>query len=235
MKNIALDASHTVKISEFGTAHCKRMFVAPERIGTLYVAPPESFVGGAKVGRLGDSWAVGVVCLALLSGSCPPLEAEASGEPAVFKACVDLLGPITNENWPGHASLSKWKAAAAWNVTDKNTPLLEFLASRPLDRPMGEDHPAIAVVAGLLQWSPQARESMASILRTQYLASLGSVPGAEAASPRGEICQSKEQGCQPSKAVSPRLCAPEGLRRCSGNCMNRTCVQRQNRRRTTPD
>ena len=114
MGNILVSYDDTIKVGDFGTAHCAHTYICPEPMATYYVRSPEQWAAGPKSGWPSDSWAVGVVAMALLTGECPFFAKEDSAE-VVFPAMVSLLGSVTDMVWPSHASLSGWhKLAQHW-------------------------------------------------------------------------------------------------------------------------
>ena len=54
-----------------------------------------------------DLWAIGVISWALLTGL--PKWGDAERVEDWFKLITQVIGPVTEENWPGHTKLAAWK------------------------------------------------------------------------------------------------------------------------------
>jgi serine/threonine protein kinase len=105
LSNILVDHEHCAKVADYGTAHCAHRHLSQSPTATGYVRAPEVWAGSPDCHMAGDSWAVGVVALALLTGECPwltaiPPDASSSSAAGVmFREFVLLLGPVTEMNW----------------------------------------------------------------------------------------------------------------------------------------
>ena len=71
MNNILVGYDNTIKLGDFGTAHCAHTYICPEPLTTYYTRSPEQWADSQNVRPASDSWAVGVVSILLLTGECP--------------------------------------------------------------------------------------------------------------------------------------------------------------------
>ena len=261
LSNLLLSSSHVVKVADMGTAMSARSILAPtdHPVTTLYVQAPEIMLRdgspGQQCAETVDCWSVGVVAMALWTGELPfifwPKNVEsADAEGWTFAAQLRLLGPITEESWPGHDALPRWSELSRRAADQKNAVALALdigeassnsslrmrLSARPACRPIEDPNdPGLELVAGLLLWCPARRFTMQAALRQPFLqrAAEGGAAGSLAVSSR-PICEREHAGEVLSDAPhtrSPRV----SLCSCSGNCGRKGCRIHQNQRRANQE
>ena len=82
----------------------------------------------------------------------------------MFPAMVELLGAVTEANWPEHGREPQWGKLVQHNDLAKVRGVDAWLAARPAARPLGPGHPAIAVAEALLHWCPAQRATMGVVV-----------------------------------------------------------------------
>lgn len=181
MKNLLVGIDHVVKVADLGAAFSASTFlVGSEARTTAYVRAPEVFLGTTTPTASIDSWAVGVVGLALFTGDCPFVHGE--NDVDVWRAQIKLLGFPTESSWPGHGALPEWKkmqiaadvakspanvadsqadvAHSQADAADSQAAIAEFCSRTPIERPLGAAHPAVPLLQSFLRWSPETRATM---------------------------------------------------------------------------
>ena len=162
--NILVGADDTVKVTDFGFAHCAHTFICPDdHHATCYVRSPEQWADCPTSGAPADCWAVGVVSMVLLTGECP-FHSERDAAECVFPAMVSLLGTVTAASWPDHSNLKGWSKLSPFNKAGIEPSLISWLAARPRAKPMGEGDLASDVVKAWLRWNPADRPAVQTVL-----------------------------------------------------------------------
>ncbi|TEB39225.1 Pkinase-domain-containing protein [Coprinellus micaceus] len=111
--NLLMNNRGTIKVADFGLA---RRFGDPVGLGgltqlvvTLWYRAPEILMGATKYSTAVDLWSVGCIFAELLLKE--PLF-QAKNEMELLSMIFRLLGPPTNNSWPGYASLPLAKSIA---------------------------------------------------------------------------------------------------------------------------
>ena len=169
-----------------------------------------------------DYFAFGVVAACLLTGRCPWMrEASRDGQAAgsaaqtALAALAMVLGPVTEESWPGHVDLPGWDAFARQHgggmqaARACETPPAARLAALNERRPLRPDDPGVAVVQRYLRWGPGLRATAAA-----FCESAGDVQGdVETAAPPASGCAAARPGRGVAAAAAVVPPAPAPLRR----------------------
>ena len=106
LKNVLVDEVHCAKLCDLGTAHSAQSLLGWQPVTTGYARAPEQWAGSPVADGGADAWALGVITLAMCTGDCPFLPGEEASE--VFPAMVELLGAVTEANWPEHGREPQW-------------------------------------------------------------------------------------------------------------------------------
>ncbi len=192
--------------------------------------------------------------MALLTGECPFL-AQDDAE-SLFAAMIRLLGTVTGENWPDHATLPGWGKLAPRNQAGLEPTLAAWLAGKPEARPLGPDHLASDVVLALLRWCPAERATMDALAAMPFVRGCQPVRRSKEPEVVGPCAQGQPQGqhqpeatgSQPgldsrnsqeaSGSVDSGQCATSqmsDLCECTGNCGDKLCSMQLNKRRSQKD
>ncbi len=121
-----------------------------------------------------DMWSLGCLVVALVSGTRVFLRREEAPRKTGFALQVDMLGPITEQSWPGHTSLRGWTrlAAVAERPARWQTPRHMLGDSGALRFPLTQDDdPALELTLGILCCFPAPRLTAEAALQHRFCAS----------------------------------------------------------------
>ena len=164
LSNILLKTGDEVRIADFGavTGHT---FLTGEKLCVAYIRPPEAILGSERKGPGVDAWAVGLIAIAIYTGKVPTLGSSSEEKERIlqtFCAAFQLLPPITEENWPGHRLLPRWKEYEQFvPVSPRCGGLRDYICEHYLGQ-KHHDEPlrAASFIEGSLRWDPDARYSL---------------------------------------------------------------------------
>ena len=106
LRNTLIDRDGAVRVGGFGSAHSAHGALVPDERTSPYCRAPERWAGVQDDAAPVDVWAIGVIMHCLFTLTCPWMIVERARD--WFLALTLVLGPVTEANWPGHASLPKW-------------------------------------------------------------------------------------------------------------------------------
>lgn len=170
--NLLIAADGTIKLADFGLA---RPFADPNSrrpmtrdVITTYYRPPELFYGARFYSSKVDVWSVGVViCELVIRNFFLPGNTDIES----ITMISDLLGPPTEESWPGVTKLPNFIDLAPKNTGGprnvlpprKGQPLAWWRSRLAL---IGDD--GIDVVRGMLTADPKKRLDSKQVLQHAY-------------------------------------------------------------------
>ena len=97
--NVLLTYKIDVKLCDFGTAYPAHAYVTRDKLCAAYIRPPEAVAGSQEKSVAGDSWALGILGLAVFGREIPSLpdknaENDEAWQRHAFFAAAKLLEPI---------------------------------------------------------------------------------------------------------------------------------------------
>ena len=194
MANILLRRDEIVKICDLGcsTPAAGMLSFESEQVSTEYVRAPEVWLGGSHPGSPCDIWGLGVITVALLTGTIlfyvgsqdvpwkpgpVPEEKRRAARPATpepFMRQMVVLGPPTEATWPGCSALprfdlyvSKQEMSGTQTGVD---PLGDALGNPPVvRRPLATSDRGVLLLRRLLVWTPGDRGTAVALLDDSFV------------------------------------------------------------------
>lgn len=132
-------------------------------MGTNYIRCPELWFWDRRPSVAVDTWALGVIAVALLAGTLIFRSVTSNG---VMPKIYQFLGPVVD--WAEVSKMPKWKSYKAALTSPLATVPCQsrFLAdAKNVRLPLQPDDNGSKFVLGILRWRPQARSTLETLLR----------------------------------------------------------------------
>ena len=193
MANILLRRDEIVKICDLGcsTPAAGMLSFESEQVSTEYVRAPEVWLGGSHPGSACDIWGLGVITVALLTGTIlfyvgsqdvpwkpgpVPEEKRRAARPATpepFMRQMVVLGPPTEATWPGCSALPRFDLyVSKQEMSGTQTgvgPLGDALGNPPVvRRPLATSDRGVLLLRRLLVWTPGDRGTAIALLDDSF-------------------------------------------------------------------
>ena len=229
LSNICLGDGDAVTIVDMGGVCDGHSMIAAVPITTAYVRAPEAWVAEeaaspTPVSFPVDNFSFGVVAMCLLTGRCPwMIEAPEAGVAAALAALAAVLGPITEESWPGRGELPGWEKFAALHgeslraARGREGTAPERIARLNERRPLQPDDLDVNIVEQYLRWGPGLRATAKAFGEPAGDDKAADVPASRAASPlRSGATASSADAAPPT---TPGSCEGASMRPPASACL----------------